>query len=456
MSGRWRFATVLGSAFAVVAVGLYLLGCVIILAFQSHQNRLDLQYLLYSEAEGLASYIAASGRYDYPELVEMSAETPSPVWLRVVGESGIIVAETPGTPLPLGFRANEPAVESLRTVQGIDGKRLALVEHEVWSLPGTKVQAVARLSFVARRQRELLASLLITGLILLPISALAGRILAQYLLRPIHDLLETIVAVDPADLDRRVVVDGRIAETDRLAREFNALLDRVEQTFGRMERFTTNASHELRTPIASLRAGIEVALRHDREPAAYRELLEEQLFEIERLQRAVEGLLSLARDRGASENAIREPVALEQVAENAVRSLRPLAAARDIRFSLGLQATVVAGDAAQLGLLLTNLLDNAIRHTPAGSEVEITTFAAGGAARLRVRDHGPGIPPEDRPFIFERHYQGGRMPPTARVGGIGLDVVRWVAASHGGSVGLIDCGGPGACFEVELPLWKGP
>ena len=452
MSLRLRFSNLLWLSFTAVSLALYLVGCLIILAFQGHQSRLDLRYLLYSEAEALASYIASTGRLDFPELAHFDQDTPAPVWLRVL-RGDQLVASTPGAP-ELADPLPTLRLGELQLVQARSGEELALVEHDVWNQPGLMVQAMTQPRVFARRFRSLLAQLLLTsGLVLAPISAIVGQLLARLILRPVQQLVTSIGDLDPGDLSRRLAVASPVIEIEALAGEFNGLLERVESTVGRMERFTANASHELRTPIASLRAGIEVFLRRPRQPAEYEQLLAELLQEIERMHRSVEGLLALARERlRDDQSSPRVPLVLSEVVAAAERTVAALLKGRELRLDQRIEpGLVVEGNEAQLQLMLINLLDNAIKHSPTGGEVTVEVSRRDGHARLMVADQGPGVPAEDRPFIFERHFQGGGVPASSRVGGIGLDLVRWVVDSHGGSVRLLE-GGSGARFEVLLPL----
>ena len=496
MSGSRRFQliTLLRGSLILSALALYLVACVIIYAFQIRQNRLDVHFLLYSEAESLASYVASTGKLDFPELMEIEEDVPSPVWMRVV-ENGRVLAATPhfpATPLATpaevaalfdehhpaappsdGARpaaggagheaqaATETAAEekaeaeeerSFLTVQAADGRIFPLVRHEVWNRPGTYVEALTRSDAAQRRMHRLVATLMLTGLILVPCAAVVAELLSRQLLRPIEGLIGGIRGIETQHLGSRLPLAGRVAEIAHLTEEFNQLLGRVEAEVRRMRRFTANASHELRTPIASLRAGIDVCLRRPRSAEEYRSLLEESLHEIDRVQRVVEGLLALAREPEGGHSAQRERVELEQLVERACRVMQPLAGEKQVALRAGSAGAPAAlGDEAQLELMLINLIDNAIRHSPRQSEVAIFASRQDGWARLEVADRGPGIPAAERAAIFDRHYQGSGDGASPRVGGIGLDLVRWVVEVHGGQVRVIDAPAPGARFEILLP-----
>ncbi len=450
-SNGLSFRTALTISFAVISMLLYLAASLIILGFQTRHSRADLHVLLYSEAEGLAGYIASTGRMDYPELVAFEKETPLPIWLRVIQGSRVVAAtpEIPEIPIPAAD-AEEGRLSIVETAAG----SMASVQHQVWNRPGMRVEALARRGVLDDRLRKLLLTLLLTGLILLPLSAVAGHLLARHALRPVQSLVASIAGMDSSDLSHRLEVPGPVREISELAAEFNSLLERVELSVENMQRFTANASHELRTPIASLRAGIEVTLRRDRSLEEYRTLLAESLQEIDRMQRVIEGLMALAREASAAGvEPARKPVDLGEVARLSDRTMRPLAEEKRLRLTTHVEkTTIVRGDADQIQLMLINLIDNAIRHSPGGSEIDVDVRPRDGSGRVAVRDRGPGVPVEDRPHIFDRHYQGGGRPGQRRAGGIGLDVVRWVAEVHRGRVRLLPGAETGAEFEVLLPL----
>lgn len=466
------FARVLWLSFTCVSLVVYLAGCVIVLVFQQRQTRVDLHYLLYAEAEALASYYAATGALDFPELEELDDDTPTPVWLRLV-RGGEVLAATPEMPALVIDPFTGERWGELRLATTDAGEILVGVEHSVWNEPGTVVQAYsAKVLFDARLLR-LGKTLALTALILLPLSLLVSRWLAGLVLRPVEKLMSSIAAMAPDDLSQRLEIDGRVREIEDLAREFNQLLARVESTLQRMRRFTANASHELRTPIASLRTGIEVCLRRSRTEDEYRQVLEESLQEIRRMHRSVETLLALAREQEESRAPRLGEVDLAEVVATAVIAVRPLLDEKELRLDLDLHPSRLLGDAGMLELMVVNLLDNAVRFSPGGGQVAVACRGDEAACTLRVSDQGPGVAPADGERIFSRHYQGGRgddLPASARVGGIGLDLVRWVVEAHDGRVCLVPPAadpasgkapsgvGPdpvrGATFEVELPANK--
>ncbi|HVG09450.1 MAG TPA: ATP-binding protein [Thermoanaerobaculia bacterium] len=434
---------------------LYAAASLLVIAIDSRNHRAQMEVMLYSAAESLAGYYASSHRLDFPELRELET-TPLPVWVRIVRD-GRVVAETPGAPhLPVVARS-PGEMGHVQTAENGNGTHLAVVPHDVWNEPGTIVEAIASQGTLDERHRDLLFALAVTGLLLVPLVALGGRMVAAQGLRPLDDLVVSIRQLHSERLRERLEAPGAVEEIAHLADEFNRLLDRLEESVESMRRFTADASHELRTPISILRTGLEVALRKERPAEEYRELMRENLAEIQRVQRIVEALLTLARTPdGERRQALRGPVDLASVVSGAVEAIRPLAEERRLRIVECLApAATVHGDADLLRLMAMNLLDNAVKFTPEGRRVHVTVEdGPDGAVRLQVRDEGPGIALQDRPYVFDRFFRGQGRSAGSAAGGLGLSLVRWVAESHGGEARLVQndiAGKAGATFEVVIP-----
>jgi len=431
---------------------LYAVAAALVLVLDARTNRDQLEVLLYTHAKSLAGYYASTHRLDDPELSAVDKETLFPVWLRVVRQ-GRVLASTPGLQdLGTGHREKKD-YGHLEVWTPEHGRRLLMVAYRVWNEPGTEVEAFSSLHLLNQRERTLAYALAAAGLLLIPLAALAGRLLAARALQPVDALVGSIGALDSDRLDQRLAAPGAVTEIARLTDEFNRLLARLEESVETMRRFTADASHELRTPISILRTGLEVALRKERTAEEYREVLQENLQEIERIQRIVEALLTLARSQRGEAEARRESVDFSILVQEAAATIRPLAQEKDLTLdetaAPGIQ---VQGDPDQLRLMVLNLLDNAVKFSPAGGSIHIHLEAADGSARLEIRDEGPGIAEEDRPFIFDRFYRSRTTRATGSIsGGLGLSLVRWVARRHGGTARLIETDGRGAAFEVMLP-----
>ncbi len=221
-----------------------------------------------------------------------------------------------------------------------------------------------------------------------------------------------------------------------------------------MKRFVADASHELRTPLAVIQGEAGVSLSHDRPAAEYKQSLAIILDECRRLSRLVDDLLNLARaDAGRVRLQVAEFYFNDLLAE-CCRSLEALAAARRIMIEcLPSQDVAFRGDQALLRRLVVNLLDNAIRYTPAGGRITASLEARGPQLQIRIADTGIGISPEAAPHIFERFYRADKARSRAEGGfGLGLSIVKWIAESHHGAVAVSSRPEEGSTFTVTLPL----
>jgi signal transduction histidine kinase len=289
----------------------------------------------------------------------------------------------------------------------------------------------------------------VTAALFFGVPALVAAIaaLAWYLagraLRPVESIRAEAAAITATTMHRRVPEPETSDEVGRLAQTMNAMLDRLEESSTRQRQFISDASHELRSPVAAIRAQLEVALRRGGQadwPQVARRVLDEDA----RLEVAVGELLELARiEEGADVEAV--DVDLDDVVLEEATRVRPVGIDTS-----QVSAGRVAGDARQLSRLVRNLLDNAAAH--ARSRVAVAVTATGGEVRLVVDDDGPGVPPEERERVFERftRLDEGRGRDGGGAG-LGLAMVRAIAERHGGAVDVGDASIGGARFVVRLP-----
>ena len=241
-------------------------------------------------------------------------------------------------------------------------------------------------------------------------------------------------------------------ELAQLAGTFNALLDQIEAAHVSQHRFVADASHELRTPLAALRAEIEVSLRRERTPADYQRTLESNRHELERLSSLVENLLALAALDASQPPTQKSPVDLALVCRDVAEQLSPLAAAQNVRLQLELSEGVTTpGDVFSLERAVRNLVENAIRHTPAGEQIVIRADVNGGEACVEVIDAGVGIAPEHLPRLFDRFYRVDTARTRTHGGaGLGLSIVKAIVEAHGGTVAVESKLGAGSTFTLRL------
>jgi heavy metal sensor kinase len=301
--------------------------------------------------------------------------------------------------------------------------------------------------------RTLLLVLAIAYPITLATASFGGVFLAGRALSPIDRITRLARRISAEDLGQRLDLRLPDDEVGRLARTFDEMIARLDEAFRRQRQFTADASHELRTPMTVIKGQIDVALQRERDPQAYRRVLQAVNEEVDRMIRLVGSLLTLARADAGQIPIILETVSLPDVVGAAVEQVRPLASRRrvDLQISPSHPVTLRADDDLILQLLL-NLMDNAIKYTAAGGQVTVGWNANGRDVELWVRDTGSGIASEHLPHLFDRFYRVDKARSRAEGGtGLGLSICRWIAEAHGGSISVESTLGQGATFRVVLP-----
>jgi heavy metal sensor kinase len=295
--------------------------------------------------------------------------------------------------------------------------------------------------------------MLIAGPALLLVIAAGGWWLARRALLPVTRLTERAERIEVDRLDERVPVPRTADEISRLAVTLNRMLDRLERGVEDKRRLVADASHELRGPLAVMRSEIDVTLAvDDLDPEAAR-VLQSTRQEVERMTLTVENLLTLARfDEGRLE-LLRRPVELREVVDTVTEELGPIAADRDVTIAAGGDGAVVTADRERLRQVVTNLVENAVKYSRPGGEVEVATWSSNGEVGITVADTGIGIPPEALPHVFERFYRVDSARGSAPGGsGLGLAISREIVVAHGGRLWAESDEGSGSRFSLALPL----
>lgn len=305
--------------------------------------------------------------------------------------------------------------------------------------------------------RQLVRSMLVIAPLVLLLSIGVGYWLAGRALRPIQDMMDELEAItDGRSLHRRLMVPRSGDELARLALKVNGMIARLEQSFSGLRRFTADASHELKTPLMVVRAGVERALTNPGAPADSIETLDETLNQINRMSELVETLLTLARaDEGRAPLALEEKDVRPLVAE-AVETAGMLGEAENITVTASLPEgpVMLPIDSGRIRQLLLNLVTNAIKYTPPGGAVSVDLTDDGEVVKVRVKDTGIGIAAGDLPHVFDRFWRAdlARARTEERPGfGLGLAISRWIAEAHGGKIEVNSRPGRGSTFTVTLP-----
>jgi signal transduction histidine kinase len=312
---------------------------------------------------------------------------------------------------------------------------------------------VQSLATVDRAVHSVLVLLLVGSAAVLALVTLGGWWVARKALMPVERMATRADSIGIAEIrDQRIAVPRVRDELSHLARTLNAMLDRLQEGVEARERLIADTSHELRAPLAAMRSELEVSLRHDVLGDEAREVLSSARDEVLRMGSIVENLLTLARiDEGRLELLI-APHSLRDVVEGAAQTHRLAAQAAGVEIVVEGDAGIVEGDRDRLQQVVSNLLDNAVRHAPRASIVGVAFSTSASEARITVSDAGPGVPREQRERIFERFARQDRARSRGGGAGLGLAICTEIVQAHGGRIWVEDREPQGSAFIVVLAI----
>lgn len=396
--------------------------------------------------------------------LKLPADAPRDLFLRLRTAGGVVLLQTPGFNPALvdaDFRPpNAQGAPQLHKVHLRHDLHLltAMLPLNARPTAGAAPEAM-RLEVALNRTAESriladyrlrLAVVLLTAML---VAAAAGYGIAWRGLRPLRHMADAARDIGAQDLHRRLDTRNLPDELQTLALAFNATLQRLEESFGRISQFSADIAHELRTPLSNLWGGLEVALGRPREPGQYREALESAVEECARLSHMIQALLFLAQTE-QPDAALR----LERL--DAARELHALAEFFDATAAeAGVRLHVHAApqltlhaDRMLLQRALANLIGNALAHTPRGGVVTLLAQPQGSGVRIEVVDTGCGIAAEHLPYLFDRFYRADAARSRSRGGlGLGLALVRNIVRLHGGEVSVESSPGQGTRMMLDWP-----
>ncbi len=340
------------------------------------------------------------------------------------------------------------------TVEIGQGTRLRVVSVPliVAGRPAGAVQVAQSLTVTEDALRVIRMVLVVGALFSLLLAAAGGALLAHAALRPIESITETSERITLAeDLSQRIPIAVPNDELGRLAKTINNMLARLDVLFQAQQRFVADVSHDLRTPLTTIQGNVDLLRRGAADdPAMRAEALRAIGDETARMRRMVNDLLLLAQvDAGLKLH--RQPVEVDTLLLEVFRQTQVIAQDKVV-VRLGAEdQALVLGDADRLRQLLLNLIDNALKYTPAGGEVTLTLRRNAGWVQVGVVDTGIGIGPKDLPHIFERHYRADPSRGGSAGHGLGLAIAQWIAKAHGGRIEVRSELGKGSTFTLWLP-----
>ena len=304
---------------------------------------------------------------------------------------------------------------------------------------------------------QLLLTIVIAFFVGVVPAILVGGWIAGRALEPVDRMITEVREItDGRTLHRRLAVPMERDELGRLAETLNQMMARLERNFAALRRFTADASHELKTPLTVVRAGVERAITRPEMPSETLAPLEETLQEVNRMTELLDSLLTLARaDEGRAE-LHRELVDLREIIAETGETGELLAEHAGVGMEIRLppEPVVVSVDRSRVRQLALNLIENAVKYTPRGGQVSVELAGSDGRAMFTVADTGIGIAPGDLPHVFDRFWRAdsARTRTSERAGtGLGLAISKWIAEAHGGTIDVQSRPGRGTTFTVGLP-----
>lgn len=304
-------------------------------------------------------------------------------------------------------------------------------------------------------QARFLVGLLVLIPTILALSAVGGLILANRALTPVTQITHTAQQISAEDLSQRLNLTLPDDEIGDLARTFDAMLDRLERSFQREQQLTADVSHELRTPLGMLKAQLSLARARPRDKDQLLSMMATMEEDVDRLAEVMERTLLLARveQQGV---VTHEPLLLDEVLISVIDRFIPKADEKGVTLTPHWAPQLdwqMEGNGPYLEQVFTNLVQNALDHTPAGGEVIISAKRSWSELVVSIQDSGPGIPPEHAPHLFERYYRVDSARTRATGGlGLGLAIAQTIVQAHGGAITVESASGMGSTFTVTLPV----
>ncbi len=359
--------------------------------------------------------------------------------------------------LPSSFGTLERALKGEIVYETIErvSPRLRMVTIPI--MDNDKVSSIIQVGTSLEDFDETMKKLLLIMLISIPtsisVTIICGYFLAKKALRPVDQIRKAAVKISSRNLDERIDVKGRRDELSRLAQTFNEMISRLKDSFQRINQFSIDVSHELKTPLTILKGETEVALRKDRDSNDYKRILSSNLEEIDRMSNIIDDLLLLSKADSREIKLNLEDVALRDLVADVCVDMKIFADNKEIELAVNELADVkFKGDELKLRRMLMNIVENGIKYTPRGGKIEIMSYINNGYVSIDVKDNGNGIPEEDIKFIFDRFYRGDKSRKRESGSGLGLSISKWIAEAHQGVIEVNSKLSEGSLFTIKLPV----
>lgn len=458
---RWRltiwYGGILAAILVVFASGVYI--------YFSNSLQKNIDTKIKSIGEVLSSAMTEThdqsifGNFER-YLENVLGRKPKGKFIQIMDSSGKIgakMSDIETETLPTSFLTLERALKGEVVYETIEDPKPRLRMVTIPIMEKNKTTSIVQVGTSLEDFDETMRRLLIIMIISIPTSLSltlgVGYFMAKKALKPVDQIRKAAIKISSSSLDARIDIGRRSDELGRLARTFNDMISRLEDAFQRINQFSIDVSHELKTPLTVLKGETEVALRKERESEDYKKLLLSNLEEIDRMARIIDDLLLLSKADTKDIRLRMEAIDLRNLVFDICMDMKLFAENKGVELIIGeLEAARVMGDELKLRRMLLNIVENGIKYTHRGGRVEVSSVLSNGYARIDVRDNGIGIQEGDIKYIFDRFYRGDKSRGREKGTGLGLSISKWIAEAHKGSIEVKSRPMRGSLFSVKLPV----
>lgn len=440
---------------------LFLFGLLTYLAF-SYANSKRIDIGLKEEADGIAHYarISKNSLKEYVKRVsnERDDEWASGKYVAILNHTGNLQFRSGSLAddyLPLNRNQIKEILSGKTYFKTLKTSKEHLLR--IITMPMIDSQQLIQIGIIVNKDNAseiFLLALMTLGCLAIVGSWFGGRFMAKKALKPIDCMIKELQKIGTEQLGKRLTMYPAKDEIHELSGVINEMLSRLEHSFNQIRQFTVDTSHELRTPIAIMKAGIEVALSKERDTRGYQQVFANTLEDLRRISKIIENLFILARaDAGRYEIHIRR-MNLHPIITDIVEQLKLIAEQKNIYvLTETMEDIFIEGDELLIRMLLLNLMDNAVKYTSQNGTIKLSLGKDNGWVKIAIEDDGIGISEEDIPYIFDRFYRANKVR-TANYngGGLGLSICQWIVKSHRGTMAVQSKLHKGSTFTVTFPV----
>ena len=385
---------------------------------------------------------------------------PKGKFIQIIDASGKIGArlnDLEAEAVPVSFTTLERALRGEVVYETIETARPRLRMITMPIVENKKVSSIVQVGSSLEEFEDTMKRLLIIMIVSI-ITATGGTIVVGYFMakktmKPVDQIRRAAVKISSSNLDERIELKGRKDELGRLAETFNAMIARLKDSFQRINQFSIDVSHELKTPLTILKGETELALRKDRTNEEYKKSLQSNLEEIDRMSYIIDDLLLLSKAETKDIRLNLDKVDLRDLLADVCMNMKIFGENKGVEIIAGdLEDIRIIGDELKLRRMITNIVENGIKYGRRGGHVALSSYKQNGYACINVKDDGPGISSGDIKYIFDRFYRADRSRKRESGSGLGLSISKWIAEAHKGMIEVESTPAAGSLFIIKLPM----